>query len=78
MTNEQAHALNKQVALDNGRNLSFPTETSGPYHRGLTKREYMATKILCAMITQGIGSDVAAELAVDATEKLLIELSKNK
>ena len=79
MTNEQAAKLNLQVAKDNGQALAFPVEKSiGAYHLGLSKREYMATRILSAMITQGIGSDVAAELAVEATDKLLIELNRNR
>ena len=78
MTNEQAMKLNREAAKDSGNDLAFPMDLSDPAHSGLSKREYMATRILSAMITQGIGSDVAAELAVEATDKLLIELKKSR
>ena len=79
MTLEQATKLNLSAAKDSGNDLAFPVEKSiGAYHLGLTKREYIATRLLSAMITQGIGSDVAAELAVEATDKLLIELKRNR
>jgi hypothetical protein len=78
MTLEQATQLNLSAVKDSGNDLAFPIDVVNPDHRGLTKREYIATRLLSAMITQGIGSDVAAELAVDATDKLLIELKRNR
>jgi len=78
MTYEQAMKLNQEAAKDSGNDLAFPIDVVNPDHRGLSKREYIATRILSAMITQGIGSDVAAELAVEATDKLLIELKKSR
>ena len=78
MTYEQANEMNEERALENGDALAFPFISKYESQEGLTKREYMATRILSAMITQGIGSDVAAELAVEATDKLLIELKKSR
>jgi hypothetical protein len=75
MTNEEAQELNKNSALDNGRKLAFPNDNLSPFHEGLTKREYMATQLLSGLLSQ---NTVDVKLAVDMTDKLLIELSRNK
>ena len=78
MTYEQAMKLNQEAAKDSGNDLAFPIDVAFPSHNGLSKREYMATRILSAMITQGLDMMFAAELAVEATDKLLIELKKSR
>lgn len=75
MTNEQAAKLNLEESKNNGNKLAFPTESIGPFHPGLGKREYMATHILAGLLSQNI---VDVNLAVKLTDELLIELHRNK
>jgi hypothetical protein len=78
MTPEKAKEMNEERALENGNNLAFPIDSSNPYHKGLTKREYIATQLLTGLLAQGIGSDIATTIAVDATDRLLIDLHSKR
>lgn len=78
MTPEKANELNREQAKENGNQLAFPIDESIPHHRGLTKREWMATQLMVGMLAQGIGSDVAAHSAITATDRLLIQLNERR
>lgn len=78
MTPDKANEMNKEKALDNGYRQAFPLSTGTGYpHLGLTKREYMATQIMCSLITKGYSEDVSADLSVKAVDRLLIALHIN-
>ncbi len=77
MTQDDANKLNRTQALESGREKAFPLYTgSGFPSTGLTKREYIATQLMSALITHGYSPEGSAERAVQATELLLIELNK--
>lgn len=77
MTQEDANKLNKEQAMESGRQLAFPLSTGSGYpSTGMTKREYIATQLMSALITNGYSPEDSAERAVHATELLLIELNK--
>ena len=78
MTQDDANKLNREQAMEVGRQMAFPIDTSIPFHKGLTKREYMATQLMSALITNGYSPEDSAERAVQATELLLIELNKKQ
>ena len=78
MTPEKAKEMNIERAIEIGHTQAFPLSANGITHQGLSIREYMATQIMSAMITQGIASSHAAPLAVEATDKLLIELNETE
>ena len=77
MSKEYTEELNRESALENGRDLAFPFSTSYEHHEGLTKREYMASQIMAALVSRGNDIDYSAELAVQSVDKLLIRLNKN-
>jgi hypothetical protein len=77
MTQDDANKLNREQAIESGREKAFPLYTgSGFPSTGLTKREYIATQLMSALITHGYSPEGSAERAVQATELLLIELNK--
>jgi len=76
MTQEDANNLNKEQARESGRQLAFPLHTGSGTAIGMTKREYIATQLMSALITNGYSPEDSAERAVHATELLLIELNK--
>lgn len=78
MTKEEADKLNLESARDNGNELAFPFIFNYEYHEGLTKREYMATKLMTGLLSHGHDTRTAVEYSVKAVDLLLIELNKNK
>ena len=79
MTGEKANELNKEKALERGNELAFPLSTGSGYpSNGMTKREYMATQIMCSLITSGYSFIVSADLSVKAVDQLLIALHTTK
>ena len=77
MTQDDANKLNREQAMEEGRQLAFPLHTgSGNNNTGLTKREYMATQLMVGLLSNGHNKEIAAGLAVQATELLLIALNK--
>jgi len=77
MSKEYTEELNRESALENGRDLAFPFSTRYEHHKGLTKREYMASQIMSGLVSGGNDIDYSVELAVQAVDKLLIRLHKN-
>jgi hypothetical protein len=73
MTPEKA---NEERALERGNQLAFPHV--GFNHNGLSKREWMATQIMCGLLSGGCPVNYAVEQTVDAVDKLLIALHTNK
>jgi hypothetical protein len=78
MTQDDANKLNREQAMEVGRQMAFPIDTSIPFHKGLTKREYMATQLMTQLIAENDTLSSAAIKAVQATELLLIELNKKQ
>jgi len=77
MTQELINELNRTQAMEEGRQLAFPLHTGSGYpNTGMTKREYMATQLMSALITNGYSPEDSAERAIRGTELLLIELNK--
>ena len=77
MTQEDANNLNKEQAMEVGKQLAFPLSTGSGYpNTGMTKREYMATQIMSGLITNGYSPEDAAERAIRGVDLLLIELNK--
>ena len=79
MTQEDANNLNKEQAMEVGKQLAFPLSTGSGYpSTGMTKREYMATQIMTGLMSSGFGftPELAVERAITGTELLLIELNK--
>ena len=79
MTQEDANNLNKEQALENGNDSTFPNKDAyGFLHYGLTKREYMATQIMSGLITNGYSPEDASERAIRGVDLLLIELNRKQ
>lgn len=78
MTPEKAKEMNEEHALERGNDLAFPIDESLPSHKGLTKREWMATQLMAGFLTQGYTSDVAADRSIRAVDNLLIALHTNQ
>jgi hypothetical protein len=78
MTEEEVNKKNEERALENGSALAYPLNTSYTFHRGMTKREYMATQLMSGFLTQGYTSDVAADRSIKAVDDLLIALYVNR
>jgi hypothetical protein len=79
MTQDDANKLNREQAMEVGRQLAFPLYTgSGFPNTGLTKREYIATQLMTQLIAENDTLSSAAIKAVQATELLLIELNKKQ
>ena len=77
MTQEQANELNREQAMEVGKQLAFPLSTGSGYpSTGMTKREYMATQIMSGLITNGYSPEDAAERAIIGVDLLLIQLNK--
>ena len=77
MTQEDANNLNKEQAMEVGKQLAFPLSTGSGYpNTGMTKREYMATQIMSGLITNGYSPEDAAERAIRGVDLLLIQLNK--
>ena len=78
MTQEDANNLNKEQALENGNDSTFPNKDAyGFLHYGLTKREYMATQIMSGLLNKH-DTNTAVQIAIGAVDKLLIELNKKQ
>ena len=78
MTEEEVNKKNEERALENGSALAYPLNTSYTFHRGMTKREYMATQLMSGLLSHGHDINTAATHAVNATDILLIQLNKEK
>ena len=79
MTQEDANNLNKEQALENGNDSTFPNKDGfGFLHYGLTKREYMATQIMSGLISNGYSPEDAAERAIRGVDLLLTQLNKKQ
>ena len=79
MTQEQANELNREQAMEAGKQLAFPLSTGSGYpSTGMTKREYMATQLMVGLLSNGHNKEISAGLAVQATELLLIQLNKKQ
>ena len=79
MTQEDANNLNKEQAMEVGKQLAFPLHTGSGYpNKGMTKREYMATQIMSGLITNGYSPEDAAERAIRGVDLLLIQLNRKQ
>ena len=79
MTQEDANNLNKEQAMEVGKQLAFPLSTGSGYpNTGMTKREYMATQIMSGLITNGYSPEDAVERAIRGADLLLIQLNKKQ
>lgn len=79
MTQEEANNLNKEQAMEVGRQFAFPLFTGSGYPtNGLTKREYMATQVFSGLITSGYSPEDAAERAIKGVDSLLTQLNKKQ
>ena len=79
MTQEQANELNREQAMEVGKQLAFPLSTGSGYpSTGMTKREYMATQLMAAAMAGHCSPEEAMERAIKGTELLLIELNKKQ
>jgi len=81
MTPEKANEMNEERVLENGHNMVFPMTTkSGTTCFGLTKREYIATRLLSAAVAKDSIGTVHHHIpdVIRATDLLLIELNKKK
>ena len=79
MTQEDANNLNKEQAMEVGKQLAFPLSTGSGYpNTGMTKREYMATQIMSGLITNGYSPEDAAERAIRGVDLLLTQLNKKQ
>ena len=79
MTQEDANNLNKEQAMEVGKQLAFPLSTGSGYpNTGMTKREYMATQVFSGLMSSGYSPEDAAERAIRGVELLLIELNKKQ
>jgi hypothetical protein len=76
MSQQEIDNLNRERALDNGNQTTFPIDSSLPFHRGLTKREYMATQIMVGFLSDGNDINSSVKKTIDAVDRLLIELNK--
>jgi len=76
MNQEEADKLNEEQEIKSGQALAFPIDTGYSYHKGMSKREYMATQLMSSFIP-ACGPKIAANRAVEAADYLLIELNKN-
>ena len=79
MTQEDANNLNKEQAMEVGRQLAFPLHTGSGYpNRGMTKREYMVTQIMSGLLSGGYDVNGAVEKSIIGVDKLLIELNRKQ
>ena len=79
MTQEDANNLNKEQAMEVGRQLAFPLHTGSGYpNTGMTKREYMATQIMSGLLSSGYDVNGAVEKSIIGVDKLLIELNRKQ
>ena len=79
MTQEDANNLNKEQAMEVGRQLAFPLHTGSGYpSTGMTKREYMATQIMSGLITNGYSPEDAVERAIRGVDLLLTQLNRKQ
>ena len=78
MRQEDIDNLNKEQAMEVGRQFAFPLFTGSGYPtNGLTKREYMATQIMSGLLNKH-DTNTAVQIAIGAVDKLLIELNKKQ
>lgn len=76
MTPEEIYELNKQSSIDNANSPAYPHKLDVYGFKGLTKREYVATKVLSGLLAEGKYIDEnVVEKAIELTDSLLIGLS---
>ena len=79
MKQEDIDKLNKEQAMEVGKQFAFPLFTGSGYPtNGLTKREYMATQIMSGLLSNGYSPEDAAERAIRGVDSLLIQLNKKQ
>lgn len=79
MIQEDIDKLNKEQAMEIGRQFAFPLFTGSGYPtNGLTKREYMVTQIMTGLLSNGYSPEEAAERAIRGVDSLLIQLNKKQ
>jgi len=79
MGQEDTDRLNREQAMEVGRQLAFPLHTGSGYPNiGMSKREYMATQIMSGLISNGYSPEDAAERAIRGVDLLLIQLNKKQ
>ena len=79
MTQEDANNLNKEQAMEVGKQLAFPLSTGSGYpNTGMTKREYMATQLMVGLLSGGYDVNGAVEKSIIGVDKLLIELNRKQ
>ena len=79
MGQEDTDRLNREQAMEVGRQLAFPLHTGSGYPSiGMTKREYMATQIMLGLLSGGYDVNGAVEKSIIGVDKLLIELNKKQ
>ena len=79
MNQEDIDKLNKEQAMEVGRQFAYPLFTGSGYPiNGLTKREFIAINLLNGYLSSGNDIDIAVEQSIKATDRLLIELNKNR
>jgi len=79
MNQEEIDKLNKEQAMEVGRQFAYPLFTGSGYPtKGLTKREFIAINLLNGYLSSGNDIDIAVELSIKSTDRLLIELNKNR
>jgi len=64
------------MAIKNGNTGAFACASDGCHQPGLSKHEYIATKLACAMITAGASMEFSIDESVRRTSELLIKLHK--
>ena len=75
MTQEDANNLNKEQAMEAGKQLAFPLSTGSGYpSTGMTKREYIATQLMAGHCSP----EEAVERAIKGVDLLLIQLNKKQ
>lgn len=79
MKQEDIDKLNKEQAMEVGRQFAFPLHTGSGYpNTGMTKREYMATQIMSGLLSNGYSPEDAAERAIRGVDLLLTQLNKKQ
>jgi hypothetical protein len=79
MKQEDTDKLNREQAMEVGKQRAFPLHTGSGYPNiGMSKREYMATQIMSGLISNGYSPEDAAERAIRGVDLLLIQLNKKQ
>jgi len=77
MGQDEVNKLNEQRLKDIADSPTFPSDNSFFRHYGMSKREYIATQCLAALITsrpQEIDTDYLSGVAIQYADKLIEKL----